>query len=96
MFNDLKPNLKELFILLRETVFIKPANAGDKSSIPDPGRSHMPPATRPMNQNCRACALEPRSSTTEPMCCSYRSLRVLEPALHNKRRHCNERSEDQN
>ena len=45
-----------------------PDNAGNMGSIPDPGRSHMPRATKPMCRNYRVCALEPGASSTEPMC----------------------------
>jgi len=31
------------------------------------------------------------ATTAEPMCCNYRSPHILEPVLHNKRRHCNEK-----
>ena len=45
-----------------------PDNAGNMGSIPDPGRSHMPRATKPMCRNYRVCALEPGASSTEPTC----------------------------
>ena len=38
-----------------------PASAGDKGSMPDPGRSHALPATKPVSPNNCACALEPGS-----------------------------------
>ena len=37
------------------------ANAGDMGSVPDPGRFHMPPATKPVHLNYWAYALEPGS-----------------------------------
>ena len=37
-----------------------PANAGDKGSIPDPGRSHMPRASNAVGHNYGAFAPEPR------------------------------------
>ena len=54
-----------------------PAKAGDKDSILGPGGSYMPKGNW-------ACALEPRSH-------NYWSLRTLEPMLHSKRSHCNEK-----
>ena len=41
-----------------------PANPGDMSWIPDPGRCHMPCATTTEAQY-------PRAPTTEPTCCNY-------------------------
>ena len=41
-------------------------------------------ATKPVYYNCWACALEPRSSITEAQA-------TLEPVLHNKQGHCNEK-----
>ena len=38
-----------------------PANTGDMGSIPGPGRSHMPGATKLVCHNYWACALEPTS-----------------------------------
>ena len=32
-----------------------PANAGDKSLIPGPGRGHMPKASKPVSHNYGAC-----------------------------------------
>ena len=42
-----------------------PANVGDISLIPGPGRSICYGATKPMHHNYLACALEPRTATTE-------------------------------
>ena len=47
-----------------------PANAGDVGSIPGPGTSHMPRATKPVHHNYCSRALEPqllspRATTTE-------------------------------
>ena len=50
-----------------------PANAGDRGSIPDPGRFHMP------------------QGNSAHASCNYWSLRTLEPMLHNKRTHHNEK-----
>ena len=61
-----------------------PANAGDRGSISDPGRSKMPRIIRPVGHNYWACTLEFGS-------CSYWSLRALESVLHSKRNHCNEK-----
>ena len=38
--------------------------------------------TEPMHHNHRACALEPRSTTTGPSLSNYWSLCALEPVLH--------------
>ena len=46
-------------------------------------------ATKRMRHNYGACGLEPRSH-------SYRSLQTLQPMLHNKRRHRNEKPEHRN
>ena len=43
-----------------------PASAGDASSIPDPGRCHMPRETKPMHHNFWAWALEPQSLDGKP------------------------------
>ena len=55
-----------------------PDNAGRTGSIPDPGRSHMP-------------WTKWAYATTEPRHHSYWSLHALEPVLHNKRSHLNEK-----
>ena len=55
-----------------------PAKAGDMSSTPGLGRSHMPQS----NEARASQLLSLRTTTTEPAC--------LEPVLH-KRSHCNER-----
>ena len=57
-----------------------PANAGDTDSIPDPGRFHMPGATKPMHPNYWVSALEPGS----PNC--WR-LRASGPELHKRSHH---------
>ena len=56
-----------------------PANAEDVGLIPGPG-TKIPHAMGQLS----LCA-----TTTEPTCC--RSSRALEPVLHNKRIHCNEK-----
>ena len=61
-----------------------PANAGDTGSSPDPGRSHMPQskyACVPQLLSLRSSAREPQ--LLKPTC--------LEPVLHNKRSHRNEK-----
>ena len=60
-----------------------PASAGDTDSIPDPGRPHMPGATKPMRHNYWVSALEPRSP-------NYWRLRASGPELH-KRSHRSEK-----
>ena len=45
-----------------------PVIAGDAHSIPDPGRSHMPGAAKPMYRNYWACALEPMSRNKRNHC----------------------------
>ena len=55
-----------------------PASAGDMDTIPDPGRSHMPRATKPMCHNYWAHMLQLLNPVS------------LEPVLHNKGSHCNE------
>ena len=68
-----------------------PANAGNMGSIPDLGRFHMH-TTKPMCYNYWACALEPRNCDYWAHVCSYWSLQALEPVLHNKRSHHDEKS----
>ena len=61
-----------------------PVNAGDTGSIPGPGRSHMPQsnyAHAPQLLSLRSRAHEPQ--LLKAVC--------LEPALRNKRSHCNEK-----
>ena len=65
-----------------------PASAGDKGSILDPGRSHMPQATKSECYNYWACALEPR--LLKPTCPRARTQnkrchRNERPAHHNQR-----------
>ena len=45
-----------------------PANAGDMSSIPGPGRAQT----------------KPKTTTSEPTCCNYWNPCTLEPVLHEK------------
>ena len=76
-----------------------PANAGDTSSFPGPGRSIMPGTTKPICHNYWACVLESWSHThsipnhwncvLESWSCVYWSPNALEPVLHNRRRCCN-------
>ena len=56
-----------------------PANAGDTGLSPGPGRSHMPGAAKPACHNYWACAPQ----LLKPEC--------LEPMLHSKRSHRNEK-----
>ena len=66
-----------------------PVNAGDTGLSPGPGRSHMPRSNEarvPQLLSLHSRAREPqllipRTATTE----------ALEPVLHNKRSHCNEK-----
>ena len=61
-----------------------PANAGDMGSSPGPGRSHMP-----LSNEARAPQLlSLRSRAREPQLLKPTHL---EPMLHNKRSHCNEK-----
>ena len=55
-----------------------PANAGNMGSIPDPGRSHIHGATKPLCHNHWACALEPASH-------NFWSLSTLKPTLCNEK-----------
>ena len=61
-----------------------PANAGDTGSSPGPGRSHMPWS----NEARAPQLLSLRSRTREAQL--LKTTR-LEPVLHNKRSHCNEK-----
>ena len=61
-----------------------PANAGDRGSSPGPGKSHMPQS----NKACAPQLLSLRPRAHEPQ---LLSPRTLEPMLHNKRSHCNEK-----
>ena len=66
-----------------------PANAGDTGSSPGPGRSHMPwsnKAHAPQLLSLRFRAREPQ--LLKPAC--------LEPVLHNKRSHRNEKPTHRN
>ena len=58
-----------------------PANAGDRDPIPGPGRFHMPPG------NYTSGTTEPRWNLGSP-----NTLHALEPVLHNRRRHRQERA----
>ena len=68
-----------------------PANAGDTGSIPGPGRSHMPRSNKARApQLLSLCSrvrepqlLSPQATLLKPAC--------LEPVLHNKRSHRNEK-----
>ena len=63
-----------------------PANAGYTGLIPGPGRSHMPQSNEahvPQLLSLRSRAHEPQPQILKPAC--------LEPVLHNKRSHCNEK-----
>ena len=61
-----------------------PANAGDRGSSPGPEKSHMPQS----NKACAPQLLSLRPRAHEPQ---LLSPRTLEPMLHNKRSHCNEK-----
>ena len=64
-----------------------PASAGDMGSSPGPRRSHMP-------QSKKACApqlLSPRATTTEARAPQLLKPARVEPVLHNKRSHRNEK-----
>ena len=73
-----------------------PANAGDTGSIPGPGRSHMPGATKPVRHNYWACALEPVNHNYWACVLQLLKPACLEPVLLNKRSHRNERSTHRN
>ena len=60
-----------------------PANAEDTGSIPGPGRSHMPRATKPMHHNHWDCFRAREPQLLKPL--------GLEPGLCNKRSHRNEK-----
>ena len=61
-----------------------PANAGDMGSISSSGRSHMPRSNKPHVPQL----LSLRSRARMPQLLKPEHL---EPALHNKRSHCNEK-----
>ena len=61
-----------------------PANAGDTGSSPGPGRSHVPQS----NSACAPQLLSLRSRAHEPQ---LLKPACLEPVLHNKRSHRNEK-----
>ena len=48
-------------------------------------------ATKPVRHNYGACAVELSPTITEPACRNDRSLCSLEPQVHNKGSHCNEK-----
>ena len=56
-----------------------PANVGDMSLIPGPGRSICYGATKPMHHNYLACALEPGTTTTKPTCPRAHALQQKQP-----------------
>ena len=61
-----------------------PANAGNRGLSPGPGRSHMPGS----NEACAPQLLSLRSRASKPQ---LLKPTCLEPMLHNKRSHRNER-----
>ena len=68
-----------------------PANAGDMGSSPvreDPTCSRT---AKPVGHNCWACALEPTSHNYWARVPQLLKPTHLEPVLHNKRSHCNEK-----
>ena len=68
-----------------------PAKAGDMGSIPGPGRSHTPRT----NEAHAPQPLSLHSRAREPQLLSLHATTMkpvhLEPMLHNKRSHCNEK-----
>ena len=97
IFNSVFPTIKKRGSGLpwRSTVVKNlPANAGDTGSIPDPGRSYMP-------QSHSACAppqllsLCSRARGSKPLSPWPQLLKptCLQPVLHNRRSHCNEKPE---
>ena len=50
-----------------------------------------PRATKPWCHNYCGCAREPGATTAEPACCSYGSLRALEPVRHRKEKPAREK-----
>ena len=66
-----------------------PANAGDTGSIPNQEGSHLPRSNEACMHNYCICALEPGSR-------HYGSPHALEPVLHNKRIHINEKPTHRN
>ena len=61
-----------------------PDNAGDTGSIPAPGRSHVPQSHKAhVPQLLKLCRRAQEPQRLSPL--------TLEPALHNKRRHHNEK-----
>ena len=70
-----------------------PANARDMGLSPGPGRSHMRRATKPMHHNYWPCALEPVSHNYGAQVPQLLKSVCLEPGLHNKRSHRNEKAQ---
>ena len=68
-----------------------PAHAGDSGSIPDPGRSRLLWATKPVHHHGRACALEPKSCNGGAHAPQLLDPGHLETALRRKRSHCEEK-----
>ena len=68
-----------------------PANAGDTGSSPGPGSPTCHGATRPVRHNYWACALEPASHNCWACVPQLLKPSHLEPVLHNKRSHHNEK-----
>ena len=61
-----------------------PVSEEDTGLICDPGRSHLwSGKISPMQ--------EPRATTAEPTCCSYWSLRALEPVRHRNQKPAREK-----
>ena len=57
-----------------------PANAGDMGSVPGPGRSHMPQATKPVSHVLSLCSRVKSRNYWSPC--------ILNPMLHNKTSPC--------
>ena len=86
-----------------------PANARDMGSIPDPGRSHMPQSNQahaPQLLSLRSRAREPQLVSLCALGHASHNYRAhvlqllnpacLEPVLHNKRSHDNEKPTHRN
>ena len=69
-----------------------PANAGDTGSSPALGGSHMPRSSEALCHNYWACALEAASHNYWALVPQLLKPVRLEPVLHNKRSHRNEKA----
>ena len=66
-------------------------SAGDMGSIPGLESSTYNGATKPVHHNYWACALDPRSYNYWAQVPQWLKSTTLEPMLHNKRSHHNEK-----